>query len=862
MKKLALAVIMVFICTSAFSQDILHERLENGMEIVVKENTSSSNVSLFCFVKTGSIHEKEFFGAGISHFVEHLAIGSTTSIRSESDYVDWTEKIGGNSNAYTTYDHTAYFIEVDSEFLEDAIQILSETMQFSIFAEEEVKREKEVIIKEFVYRVAPPMATMRNRVMETAYLTSNIRNEVIGDIELFKDLQREDLLKYYKERYVPNNMVFVASGNIDTQKTMELIKNAFRDFKRGRLTPVYNPSEKVRVGEYKYVEEFDLSQARGFITRIIPSCRYRDFLALDLACEILFYKRNSDLPYRLVEELELVNWIYGYFNQSYYSDDNSLNIMFEAKDPKNMDRILDTADSIIQDIIQKGITQKQIDDVLNRKKAERVLQVSTPENECMQIGSNMLRYGIPDVYDIHMKEYEKIAPDDILRVLKEYFSDRNRVVFYGVPVGTKDLAVAREEKTVSEISRIQRDNFTVLHKQNNSAPLVHSYIFLPISTDYETIDNVGSLTVMTDMLFWGGTENFDAMELDSWLEDRHITLRANINNNGMYIQTKSLKSDYPELLSKLSEIFSRPVFSERELDLHKQRLQAKFNREKDNPETWYDDFKDKVLYEGQKSGVSREKRLNIALGLSREDLLGLYKDYFKAENIICSFFGDLDAEEAVSYAEKIYQSIPRGNIEGKAVPLRVPRLNETFIDKTPFEQVSVVFNFQAPSLFDEDYIPVLFLNASLGSGFSGRILKATRRDNDLVYSAYPRYSATKDYGFFRITALTSLNKKDKLIEVIKNEIEKVKQGDISQDEIQTVASYYEQQYKYEFTDSYIASTLCYYESIGRNYNYSEEIIRGFRELTPEKLKETAEKYFNDMAIIISEPGDEVQRKFD
>ncbi len=862
MKKAILIVFMLIFCIPVFSQEILHERLSNGMEVVVKENTSSTNAMVICFVKTGSIHEGEFLGAGISHFVEHLASGSTTSVRSESDYVDWTEKIGGNSNAYTTYDHTAYFIDVNSEYLQDAINMLSETMQFSLFTEEEVAREKEVIIKEFVYRVAPPMAAMRNRVNETAYLKSHVKNEVIGDIEIFKGLQREDLLKYYKKRYVPNNMIFVVSGNVNPGETLDMIKEAFKDFKPGRLETPYNPTELVKVGEYKYIEEFDISQPRGFITKIIPAGNYRDFLSIDLACEILFYKRNSDLPFRLVEEMKLVNWIYGYFNQGYYSNDHTLNIMFEAKDPKDMDKIVKLTDEIIQEIIRKGISQKQIDDVINRKKAERVLQIQTPENDCMNIGSNMLKYGIPDVYDIHMKEYEKIRPEDIIGVLKEYFSDKNRVIFYGVPTGAKELAAAKDEYVVSEISRIEKENYTVLHKQNTRSPLIHSYFYLPISTDYETAENAGSFEVMTDMMFWGGTKSFDAMEFDSWLEDRYITLRVNIGSNGLYIQSKSLKSDYPELLSRISEILSNPAFSERELELHKQRLKAEYNRKTDDPETIYDDFKDSILYKGQKYGISREKRLEIALNLSRDDLIELYKNYFKADKIICSFFGDLNTDEAIEYSQMVYDSVPKGEIMGDRVPLTIPRLPGIFTNKTPFEQVSIIFNYQAPGMFEEDYIPMTLIQAVLGSGFSGRILKATRRDNNLVYSAYPRYSATKDYGFFRISALTSYNKKDALIEVLKREIEKIREGDIKQEEIDAVTNYYEQQIKYEFMDNYIASNLCYYESVGLGYNYLSELITKFRELTPEKLKETAEKYFNDATIIISEPSEDVQKKFE
>lgn len=861
MKKFLLIAIVLLFAFQGLSQDMLYRQLDNGMEIIVKENRSSNNVSLICFVKTGSIHEDQWLNAGISHFVEHLAIGSTTSKRSESEYVDWVERIGGQSNAYTTFNHTAYFLDVNMDFVEDAVQILSETMQFSIFTEEEVARERDVIIQEFVYRVSPPMATMRNRMMEVTYLQSHLKHEIIGDINIFRGLEREDLHEYYKERYAPNNMIFVVVGNIDLENTYELVKEAFKDFKPKSIRPSYTPTEIPRAGEYKFIEEFDINQARGFVNYIIPSAFFDDFPAIDLACQILFSKRSSPVQYRLVEELEIANWAYAYINTGYYSNDHSLHFIFEAKDPKYMDKILDTIDKTIKEIIEEGITERQIEEVINRMKAERILQVRTPMQEAMTIGNNMIRYGLPDVYDIHMKEYKKITTDDIVRVLERYFANTNRIVFYGVPTGSGELLEEEEEILISDINRIEKDNYITLHKQNTKAPLIHAYIHLPISSDYETVENVGTFQTMIDMMFWGGTEAFEPMEFVSWLEDQYITLSPNIAPHGLYIEVKSLKDDFPVLLSHINEIFNNPVFSERELGLHKQRLRARFSRESDNPDTHYDEFRNSVLYPGQKAGVSRQDELEIQLNLTREDLMQMHKDYFKADSIIAAFFGDLTLEEAEAYTKDIIGKVPSGEIIGEKTPLVVPKLNDTFINKTPFEQVSIVINYQGPTLHHEDYIPMNFIQLALGSGFGGRIYKATRRERDLVYAAYPRFAATDTYGFFRLVALTSLDNKDQLLEVLQEEIQKVKDGDITQEEIDAVVNFYELQVRSAFVDAYLVNTLSYYESIGLGYDYLRESIEKYRELTPERIQEVANKYFDESAIIISKPSEDVQRRF-
>lgn len=861
MKKFFFVVFCIIFALTFFSQELLHERLQNGLEIIVKENKSSTNVSVICFVKSGSIHEGEWLGTGISHFVEHLAIGSTTSVRSESEYVDWVERLGGHSNAYTTFNHTAYFLDVNKDFIEDAVQILSETMQFSLFTEEEVARERDVIIQEFVYRVSPPMSQMRNRMMEVTYLQSHLKHEIIGNINLFRTLQREDLAEYFKRRYAPNNMIFVVVGDVDPQETYKMIKEAFQDFRMQTVETLYTPVEIPRIGEYKHIEEFDVNQARGYITHILPSSNFRDFLAIDMACNILFYKRTSPVQFRLVEELELANWAYAYTNLGSLSNDFSLNIIFEAKDPKYMDDILENIDKTILEIIEKGITQQQIDEVITRMNAAKILQVQTPTQEAMSIGRNMIRYGLPDVFDIHMKEYLKITPEDIIHVLKDYFADSNRVIFYGVPTGTKELLIEEEEIIVSDITRTKTENYTVLHRQNTKDPLIHAYIHLPISSDYETIDNVGTFQTMVDMAFYGGTRSFDPMELQSWLEDQYITLRPNIGPAGLYIEIKSLKEDFPIVITKLKEIFNEPIFSERELELHKQRLRARHARESDSPDTYYDEFRSSVLYPGQKAAVSRDRRLEIQLELTRDTLREMHKNYLKAEFVTAAFFGDLSKAEAEKFTAQIYDFVPKGTIDGEKTPLIVKDINDTFVDQTPFEQVNVTFNFKAPTLHDDDYIAVNFIQLAMGSGFSGRIYKATRRDRDLVYAAYPRYAATPNYGFFRIIGLTSLDKKDELIEVIKSEIQKIIDGDIKQDEIDTVVNFYDLQTRNAFVDRHLVNTLCYYESIGLGYNYLRDAAEKYRDLTPERIQEAAKRLFENAAIIISKPSESVQRRF-
>jgi zinc protease len=121
---------------------------ENGMTVILEENHSSPVVNLRFYVKAGSIHEGEYLGCGISHFVEHLVANGATQTRTAEEYELEIENIGGGSNAYTTKDHTCYFIETSSEHFDKALKLLSDKAMNIDITQEVVDTQKGIIVRE------------------------------------------------------------------------------------------------------------------------------------------------------------------------------------------------------------------------------------------------------------------------------------------------------------------------------------------------------------------------------------------------------------------------------------------------------------------------------------------------------------------------------------------------------------------------------------------------------------------------------------------------------------------------------------------------------------------------------------------
>jgi zinc protease len=859
MKKI-IAMLLAFAFVLA-AQEMLTKTLPNGMQVVVKKNTSNTSVGFFCFVKTGSIHEAEYLGKGLSHYLEHIVSGGSTNNHTEAWHQEKRKEIGAITNAYTTYGATVYYMQADKQYSDTLLYLISDNVMNCSFDPKEVEREKDVIVKEFVYRVSSPMARLYNGMWASTFLKSNVKNEVIGEIEIFKQNTREEMMNYYNKRYMPNNMVFVVVGDIEPAEIMVKVENTFKDYKRGVLNPVYLPEETIRPGNIKYIEEYPVKQPLAFITKLVPRADQEDFAALDMAAGILFEKRNSPVQYKLVEEEKAVNWIYGSFNEGGSFPEPMIQIGFETKDSQNLDYVLNRIDAIIADAAKKGVTQMQINEVISRIKARKILRTPDADREAQTIGWNMISYGVPDIFDIQIEQFEKLTPEMVNEAIREYFVPDNRVIFYGVPEGEKAKIVNAEKNIVkTDAEKIADDKtLTVLYKQNTTDPVIQGAIFLPVSSDYETLENTGSFQFVTDMLLSGGSKKYSSMDLSSWIEDHAVRMSAEIGPAGLTFSFKCLKDDYKELMKRFYSIMNEPVFDSKELQLAKERADADYKRNLSDPDQAYTEFRSSILYKGQKSGLSAKEKNDIIQKLSQNDLKNIYKKYFKAESLIVTLFGDLKRDEAIAYAKEIKSNILSGKISGTKTPLIVPKINETFVNECEFEQVNVEINFLAPLQDDPDYFAMTALNQVMSNGFSGRLLKATRVDNDLVYSAYSYYSVTKDYGFYRIEAQTSLAKKDRLVEVLKKEVQKLIDGDITQEEINLSVESYAKTLDSYFTDSNMAGIMTSYESRGLGYNFLKESLKELKKVTPEMIKSVSNKYLKDAAIFISQPNKDVKR---
>src|SRR5471032_242091 len=179
--------------------------LPNGLTVILKPDRSAALASVQVWVKTGSQHESAYLGAGLSHYVEHMLFKGTAR-RAGREISATVQAHGGYINAYTTFDRTVYYIDLPSEHTALAIDVLADAVLHSTLPADEAAKEKDVILREIAMTHDDPDNRLWESLFATAFREHPYRQPIIGYRYVLADVTHDDLLNYYRARYVPNNM--------------------------------------------------------------------------------------------------------------------------------------------------------------------------------------------------------------------------------------------------------------------------------------------------------------------------------------------------------------------------------------------------------------------------------------------------------------------------------------------------------------------------------------------------------------------------------------------------------------------------------------------------------------------------------
>ena len=329
--------------------------LDNGLVVLLKKSSELPVVSVQVWVKTGSIYETEQTN-GISHFLEHLVFKGTEKylVNQISKKI---ESYGGIINAGTSKEYTVYFVDIPKEGIEDAFDVISQLVFHATFPEDELEKERLVVIEEIKRYEDNPGNVLYENFNNKLFTLSSYKWRILGKEENIRTLPRQEIINYYKTHYHPKNMVLSICGDFDNN-IYELIKKYFdvkisTDYITTNILLDEEPKGSIfEVKKHKVQHTYFLS---GFLG---PKINDKHQYTGDVLSIILGEGISSRLYKILREEKQLVYEIgSGFYTQL----GPSIFYISGICERKNLEKVVDEINNILTDLRTNGPTDKELE---------------------------------------------------------------------------------------------------------------------------------------------------------------------------------------------------------------------------------------------------------------------------------------------------------------------------------------------------------------------------------------------------------------------------------------------------------------------------------------------------------------------
>ncbi|MEA1981635.1 MAG: pitrilysin family protein, partial [candidate division Zixibacteria bacterium] len=214
-------ILLYSISTQIYAAEYISYKLDNGMEVILKEKHGSPMIASVIFVKSGSKYESKYEN-GITHFLEHLLFNGTSSL-SREDIDGSIRDLGGYINAFTRKDMTAFMVLMPNQYIDYGLTVQVDMLFNSLIIEKELSKERKVVIEEIKSSSDYPGSAAYDFFNQTAYAGTSYDREVLGYESFISNIPREAIVQYWKSSYRPDNMTALIIGDFETDKMKEVV---------------------------------------------------------------------------------------------------------------------------------------------------------------------------------------------------------------------------------------------------------------------------------------------------------------------------------------------------------------------------------------------------------------------------------------------------------------------------------------------------------------------------------------------------------------------------------------------------------------------------------------------------------------
>lgn len=396
--------------------------LKNGLRILTNERPQTETVSLGIWIKTGSAYEREDIN-GISHFVEHMVFKGTKN-RNSLQISEEIENVGGQNNAYTSREFTAFYARMLKNDTELALDVLSDLIFNPTFPEEELVKEREVVVQEIKQTYDAPDDIIFDYFQEQAFPNQPMGRSILGPAEKVRSFDRKTLHDYMNANYAAENMVVCAVGNIDHQKFVDMVEK--------RLSSVQPKSnfviEPQVYGGGAYFEKRDIEQ-----THLVLGFKGFDYDSEHYYAAMIFSTlfgggMSSRLFQEIREKLGLAYSVYSFANSHTGS---GIAGIYAGTTADELNKLIPVVAEEIKKVRNDLVAPKELNRAKAQLKASMLMALESSSSTAEVAARQMLLFGHVLPVDEMVEKIERVSLDDIRNTANLIFSSNPTYTLLG-----------------------------------------------------------------------------------------------------------------------------------------------------------------------------------------------------------------------------------------------------------------------------------------------------------------------------------------------------------------------------------------------------------------------------------------------
>jgi zinc protease len=824
--------------------------LSNGLSVLVQPDFTAPVVSIQFWCASGSIHETPWLGAGLSHLLEHLMFKGTPT-RGNSQMAQQIQDIGGHLNAYTSFDRTVYHVDLPSDHALTALEILGDAIFNSTIPAEEYDKEMEVIRREFAMGRDNPDSELGRLIFQTAFNKHPYRHPVIGYLDLFNQLTRDDVLTYYHERYAPQNLTLIVCGAVVPETIFARAAELLEVHPRRKMAELYIPREP------RQHQRRDLR--RGFATQLsrvalcwpIGGFDHADTPALDLLAMLAGGARSSRLHQSCVEKLALAEQLDAF---AYAPADHGLWGIEARCAPDKEEALIQEIGHQLLMFQEEAPHQLELDRAKRQSLLHQVHSQKTMSGKAASLGRGWLYQRDPHLSTRYHEHLRAVTPEEILAVARRYFHTDRETLVSLVPEAEKSAtaALSREApgRPVPQFVSLGATR-RCLYMPQHTLPLLSLRATLPGGLMSEPEGKTGLSRLAANLLV-KGTRHRNAEKLASDVEQLGGALHSDAGNNSATLSLELLSPDLKPGLDLFLEMLTETAATDAELQTEKRKQLSLIQAENDYPMAAARDLVRAALYPGHPYGGKNLGTVEAIESITLKEIAAYQNSRLLNQDLVFVVTGPAPPEEWQDLAAKAIGSLaPRDVNALRKIP--VPVLNRVVRAEKIVAKEQAVIHLAYPTVpvSHPDQVALAILDEAL-SDLGSRLFVRIREELGLAYFVGTSQFLGLEAGHFFFYLGTDPAKRKEIEAELMQEVANLASHGITPEEFARARAKMQSQDKLDQQNpSQIAYAASLDELFGLGYAYCQTRRDHVAAITLDEVNAIAAKYFSSPNYVLA-----------